>query len=432
MFVACGVGVAIKLTSLSWLPWPILCALFVARHEPGPALRYGALGALAGGLCALPWYAHNVAICSNPIYPAALPGFSSGPGAGSLAAAWAMRESSVLAQASWGMVLDYLLIPPWHSRYPLGPGWLYPAVVVALPLLLLFARGKARLLALGLLGLALHELVIYLVTPWNGVYVVADTRFLGPSLIAALLGCAAALAGSPRWLGIGVGGLGLLNALAFLRHAPAVDDPDLSLPGLVLVALALLLLVTCALALREPPRAHAARRFAFALAAATVLVLPWAFQVREQGRFAFYERGYDLHPLPGSSMALWRAVADLPPSRIAFTAGGVDATEGWFFYPLFGPDLRHDVRYIDIEADGEQRACHRRGKISDQPDRAAWLARLARERIDYVALRGEPIEHRWIAELPERFVREAGNQHGALYRMLPQPETGPVASSDEP
>jgi len=148
-----------------------------------------------------------------------------------------------------------------------------------------------------------------------------------------------------------------------------------------------------------------------------VLALPASLFAREQSRFHEYDKGYDLHPVPGASKTLWRVVADLPPSRIAFSVDGIDYTEGWFYYPLFGPDLRHTVTYVGIERD-DSPACQRRGMIRDDPDEAAWLEHVERERIDYVALRHTPIEDTWMQRHPERFALHTDTGSGKLYKVL--------------
>lgn len=419
MGLALGVGLAVKLEALSWLPLGLVAALLCARAAPRAALRFAALGGLLGFAVALPWYARNTLVCANPIYPSPLPGFREGAPAGSLQAWWSMTETSVMSQASWGRVIDYLLIPPWAAKYPLGPFWALVGTLVLLPVLVAVARGRARARAFGLAFVSLHLLGIYLITPYNGLYVDADTRFLGPVLVAAVLGVGAALAGGPVWLARLVGALAFLNALAYLRWAPTFHAMRPSAPSVWLAAclLCALVLGTVSIAPAPPVLARRARQAALLFAFAAFLALPASLFARERARFAEYEKGYDLHPTPGASKSLWPVVAELPPSRIAFSVDGIDYTEGWFFYPLFGPDLRHTVTYVGIERD-DRPACQRRGMIRDEPDEAAWLARIERERIDYVALRHTPIENTWMRKHPERFAVRYEGKGGALYKVL--------------
>lgn len=427
MGIALGVGLAVKLEALSWLPLGFVAALGCARTAALPALRHASFGGLLGGLVAAPWYGRNLAICGNPIYPSGLPGFSDGARAGSLQAWWSMTETSVLSQGSWGRVIDYLLISPWGAKYPLGPFWIYPATALALPLLLLIARGDTRRRAFFMLLVALHLLVVYLITPYNGLYVDADTRFLGPPLVATLLGVIAALAQAPAWLARGLGGLALLNALAYLPFTPTFHDlhpraPSMWLAACLLAALGCAVFAARAASTPDAPgparvRVRRARIASALFVVGAWLALPASLLSREQHRFQAYRDGYDLHPVPGSSKIVWQYVANLPPSRIAFSVGGVDSTEAWFFYPLFGPDLRHTVTYIGIERD-DRPACQRRGMIRDEPNAEAWLGRIALEHIDYVVLRDSPVENDWMHAHPERFWLRVDNEHMKLYQVV--------------
>jgi hypothetical protein len=126
-----------------------------------------------------------------------------------------------------------------------------------------------------------------------------------------------------------------------------------------------------------------------------------------------------LHPLPPASKELWPLVAGLPASRIAFAVGGIDAGEGWFFYPLFGAELQHAVRYVDVEADGERNSCARRGLIRARPSFDAWQERLRAQHIDYLAVHGAPLEQRWAEAHPERFALVAEQPSSKLFAVLP-------------
>jgi hypothetical protein len=368
-----------------------------------------------------PWYAHNAWTCGNPIYPSGLPGFSEGARAGSLQAAWSMKETSVIAQQSFDRVLDYLLIGPWGAKYPLGPFWIFPAAMLALPALLPIARGQARRFALGLWLVTLHMWMVYLLTPYNGWYVDADTRFLGEVLVPALLGVVAVLARAPRWLSRWLswllGSAAVLITFSYLRWVPTFHDAQPGAPSVWLAACLLLALLAAVLAARQPARRRAAIAVTAVMLAGAWLLLPTSLQARERDRFAHYRRGYDLHPVPPASKGLWEVVAKLPPSRIAFSVSGVDYTEAWFFYPLFAPDLRHTVTYVNIEKD-DRRACQRRGLIRDEPDEDAWLSRIEQQGIDYVALRADPIEETWMKARPERFRLHTESIGGRLYEVL--------------
>jgi hypothetical protein len=332
---------------------------------------------------AAPWYVNNLMQCSNPLYPAALPGASEGPAAGTLANAWIVRESSVVAQRVFGDVLESLATAPWKAAYQ-GPGWLYLfamlASTVAAVLLWFLAQritpeassatspassGNAnvssmRIAAATFTALAWALTVLYLVMPWNGVFWAANARFLTPALLFGLVGLAAATTVLPRWVSSATWTIAIAIAAASWVQPRYWQSLHVSAP------------------------LDAARSVGHAR------VHTLATSARD--RFP-----------PDSAIArLWRQVDALPPSRIAYAVGGVDAQEGWLFYPLFGSSLQHDVRYVDVERDAP-RACQRRGMIRDALDEHAWLERLASEQIDWIVISGKPQEARWVTSHPEQF-----------------------------
>jgi hypothetical protein len=139
---------------------------------------------------------------------------------------------------------------------------------------------------------------------------------------------------------------------------------------------------------------------------------------RDARRLGAYANRADLHPISGSP-ALWKFVEALTPSRIAFAVGDVNATEGWFFYPLFGSRLQHEARYVDIEA-ADTPACVRRGLIRDQPDEAAWRARLGERRFDYLVVSGRPLELQWARANTSMFTSVFTTPQNAVFRIEPQ------------
>jgi hypothetical protein len=427
LWLGAGTAIAFKLTMLPLLGGALIVSLLCARRAPDQAARSTALGALLGGLVCAPWFVRNAVACGNPLYPAPLPGFEQGPGAGSLLLRWTLQESSVLSQHAVGRVIQELLAPPWQP-YPLGPLALYP-VALGVPVLCLYACSPAqRRRVLLLLVVALYLLGVYLLSPWNGIYVNANTRFLGPSFIAAALATSVALDALPTrpYRALGLPLLGL--SLAYLVNVPSVRDFPWRAPSLPLaLALTGWLGVQSVLVGSVHVPSRALRLIGALCAAAAIALLPSALHFREQHRLQSYVHAVDLHPVRQSSKELWPLVAALPPSRIAFTVGGVDSTEGWFFYPLFGADLRHRVRYVDIERDGERSACMRRGLIRSRPDFAAWMQRLRSQHIDYLVVQADPLEAQWAQANPDRFALVSASHGGQVFRVLPasaQPAPG--------
>jgi hypothetical protein len=134
--LALSLGASLKVTSLAYLPLGVLVLLACMRTAPGrECLRYAAWGAALGLLVAAPWYLNNLVRCENPLYPAALPGVTQGPAAGTLANAWIVRESSVIAQRVAGDVVASLATAPWKVAYQ-GPGWLYLFTMLASTIML--------------------------------------------------------------------------------------------------------------------------------------------------------------------------------------------------------------------------------------------------------------------------------------------------------
>jgi hypothetical protein len=410
LWLALGLGAAVKITGLAYLPLGLLATLLAMRAlTPAACVRPAAQGVALAAFVAAPWYLHNLVQCDNPFYPAALPGATQGPAAGTLANVWAVTESSVLAQNALADVLEHLARPPWQVRYPLGPGWLYLAALPAS--LALCARGKTRaapLLAAGAVGL----LVLYLISPWNGVFREANTRFLMPSLMAALLSLTVAGSRGPAWLRRALGLCGAALVLLALARAHFLRDLTLrsAAPAAVLA------LIGCGVSCLYSGRRHWLQLGAGGLA---LWLLSTAVAARQANKLAAYSQAIDLHPV-AMSPELWRYVDALPPSRIAFSVGDVNATEGWFFYPLFGTRLQHAPRYVDVEKDASP-ACARRGLIRDQPSEALWLVRLRAQRVDYLLLAGAPLEIAWVRAHPEVFRSVFSARGQTLYRVVFQP-----------
>jgi 4-amino-4-deoxy-L-arabinose transferase-like glycosyltransferase len=412
-----GLAAAVKSTGLSLWPFGVIAALACARRAPLAACaRHAAIGVGLALLIAGPWYASNAWLCGNPLYPAPLPGATEGPAAGSLASAWAIAEGSVLRQAMLGTVLEHLAAMPWRVPYPLGPGWLYLLAFPGCFLLALgFARGPRAYAAGALAALALALLLIYLLSPWNGVFAEANTRFLAPSLIAAVLACAVALQAAPPRLAKALTAVAAGAVLLALGSSRLIRELPTS-PMALLVALALLLALVCAVSVRlRPAYARPLRVAGVGLAALALFALPSALSARREGRARAITTHTELHPIRAHAR-LWAHMDSLPPSRVAFAVGGINSTEGWFFYPLFGADLRHRVRYVDVERTAA-RACLRRGKLRERPDQSAWLGRLAAGKYDYLATDGNPLEQRWAEARPDTFSLVIKDGGGRLYAI---------------
>jgi 4-amino-4-deoxy-L-arabinose transferase-like glycosyltransferase len=442
LWLGLALAVAVKMTAVAYLPLGVLVTLLaIQKLSLRACLRWIVSGVSIGCALALPWYVHNLVQCDNPLYPAALPFATDGPAAGTLANVWAVRETSVLSQRAVGDILDGLARAPWRIRYPLGPGILFlaalPASVALSGGLWLrgFARRRAglgdRLLqrsaaantALLLAGLALALTDLYAVSPWNGVFRDANTRFLMPATIAALLSLAVVASQSSAWVGRTLGALGGASVLIALGSAEFVRAGFVEVRATVAIGL-LAGSLLAALHATGVARERRARWFAMAGLGLglSLAALAYAVQTRDANRLEAYRSAVDLHPIAGSPR-LWAFVESLPASRIAFTAGDVNATEGWFFYPLFGSRLQHEVRYVDVEAT-DPPACVRRGLIRDRPDEAAWSARLRALQVDYVVTAGQCLEQTWASSKSQTFRQVFEDGRTRVYRI-----EGPAPSS---
>lgn len=414
--LAMGVALSIKLTALAWCaPALVLCAYSIKAFgwKRSRAAVVGA--ALLGGGIAAPWYLQNARLCGNPIYPSGLPGFTEGPWAGTALNQWAMQESSVIGLRATDQVIDALLVPPWRVYYPLGPGWLFVLVFAGafcLPFLVDDVRGRVSALIMTLLTLFL--VAVYAHTPYNGLYAAPNLRFLGPSFLAAVMGCAIAL----RHYGLAVRAASLAACLAITAATSLRSQLVLfpySADSLVVVGG-----LVGALALATVAVGASGRRRLGCIAAALVACavggawLPSALRTREASRQYAYADRVDLHPR-GGSPRLWAYVERLEPSRIALATGHPLAQEGWFFYPLFGADLRHHVRHVPIERDVVH-ACRVRGRTRDEPDERAWLRRM--RHWDYLVVSSDPIELEWVNRHPARFRRVMTDGTAVLYRVV--------------
>lgn len=171
-------------------------------------LGLSAVSGLVAFLLALPWYAKNLWLFGNPLYPFAgglfpTPGWSAFNAAFFHYHAGLKGNLTAFQQASMGgQAIDLLTLPvrmvlypgePWHPEdfggWPLGPLWLLLGLV-----LLLMRRWQARMVyyAVG---------AVFLFLVWALTY--RDIRFLMPSLALAapLLGAVAVyLVEQKRWV----------------------------------------------------------------------------------------------------------------------------------------------------------------------------------------------------------------------------------------
>jgi hypothetical protein len=419
LVLAVSLAIATKMTSLSWLIVLAVAGLVLARaHGAGPLLR-----ALRSPICvlalavALPWYVNNAVRCDNPLYPAPLPFATSGPAAGSLGLSRTLHSSSIAYLGNYDQLAALLFEPPWLVKYPLGPGVLFPAIGLAALVLLPLARDPTRRRsALGCCAAATFLFLIYLWSPHNGEFIAANSRFLATPCLLLALALAAVHESIPRvarrlawagWMAISVLALWPTQLWRIARWAPPSQHP-------AVWAVAALMLALGWVALRARPSRRSNAVLAGMLLACALAACA-ALQERERDRAADLAGAIELHPVTNEAK-LYADVLRLAPAHIAFAVGGYNSEEGWFWYPLFGARLEHDVEYLDVEPVATP-ACRRRGRVRERPDEQAWLARLAARGITHLFLSGQPLESRWAHAHPDRFELLATDGTTELFRV---------------
>ena len=418
----------------------------------------GTLALMAGLALLMPgyWFARNVGLAGNPLYPLDVPQLGwvgwYGPEV--------MRQGPYYLPRGDLQAFGDILLAVLDPR--LAPGWL-AAVLGAWAIGRRkekehdFAVGTAALLAVG--NVALYWLLIPYRTQQRfflqalGLAAIPLARLLGSSAVLRLIG------------------LGLLAAHVFTPQnwpfAAGTEPPPWDLSELIpnavppplplsaglpaLAGLTAACLATAAgwvVLLRRPNLGTAA--LAAGLLAATASGWAWtAWPPRwdyPTGRF------YPLYPdfLRGW-MALERA-AGPRGARVAYAGTNIP-------YYLFGTGLRNDVRYVNVDEHRDWllhdyhrqavRSGHphwpsypRPGWDRARPDYAAWLANLRAAGVDYLVVtrvnpaegphnladpQGFPIERVWADAHPEAFRPMYGEREGdpwfRLYRVLPAEPT---------
>ena len=104
-----------------------------------------------------------------------------------------------------------------------------------------------------------------------------------------------------------------------------------------------------------------------------------------------------------SAWPIWRYLDDGRPHRIAVSYGWDGIGHNGLRYPLTGSNFQNEVLYVPISRTGEVIDYREGDRILREMDEAPWLARLERERIDYVVLGfPPPPELQFIARNPMR------------------------------
>jgi len=380
------------------LPLVGVAAALCARARPSRAL--GALAALGLGFAATAafFYARNLAVTGNPLYPLTLK-------VGATTLAPGAYDAAVLRTSVYHLARGDLAA--------LGALLLEPGLAFAVGGVLALARAARAAPAWTLLALALGAL-FWLAIPYQ------ESRFLFPLWGVAAIAMAVAAregAGALRWAPLALGVVGSV-----------VEQPTPErVAALGLGAAAAL----AASGLDDGPRARLGRALgvscaaaALALVAATALVPPGA---------PAYALGDELD----EAWAWLRA--NVRDARVAYTGNNLA-------FPLTGDGASNDVRYVNVAGapddlfhDFARRAPEACGGPEPAPYRAGaryetWLANLraARREVVFVAALdpavratiaadadGFPVERAWADAHPGVFTLRFASPAARVYGVLP-------------
>ncbi|MEA2193288.1 MAG: hypothetical protein QOI73_3409, partial [Solirubrobacteraceae bacterium] len=416
--VALGIAMGTKWYGVSSVPvvvaiW-VAARLIAARRANAPsrpALRDGALvGALALGGVAV-WFARNLALSGNPVFPLHVAPFGvtifgAPPDV--------IRDELGFSIAYYAGQPDVLAKVAVKIAEGLGLLPLTCALGIAVAVVLARRRGRATdprvlVLAAGAVALA----IVYTLTPatalglrGNPALAHANTRYAIPALILAVAVVVWAAARLPRPLGRALEVLLALGALLGAHEGYEIRGGR----EIVLGAIGLGLIAACAWALwrlRE-------RRAVLALAAVAAVLLALAAANRSQDRInAGRYRGID--------PALDALLANAPSGKrigLAFSTYWSlgDLSPVW---PAYGTRIDNQVSYVGHFVDGF---------LTPYRDAASFRAALRRGRYDLLAVGRSTIERQHTPE--QGWAIDAGWQTISLspkLRLMVPPPSGVTA-----
>jgi hypothetical protein len=397
--------VVIALMVLSWQAWqqggtlPKKCRLISAILV---------LTVLFGGV----WYARNLWLTGNPVFPLGLrlPGIVDIP----VNQAWVDHVNGFLGQfperetAYWKHERKFWLefLDPLTTH---GFGLLLPWCLVLTPwgVISLIRRGHGALV--GVSAMWLLVLLTQYFSPGNICFrwkwTISSSRWLSFPMSLLLLGAL------PVWGREGLGGailrlpaqISLLVAL-FLTGPFAWDtgwsSANNNLEKLVPVGG---VLIWCGLWWGPALNRRALALFLVA-GLGGVAMLPG---FKEKYRAKALGRSFEIHPIKGNpGEGFFEVVESLKSAhRIAFCAGWDRTGHNWHWYPLLGARLQHEVVYVPITSNGEIVHYYQTERLTLAADYAAWRERLRQEHVDLlVCLPPFSQEWQWARQNPDQFL----------------------------
>jgi Dolichyl-phosphate-mannose-protein mannosyltransferase len=415
--LSCGIVIGTKLVGALFVLPLLLLAVVVAVRRAAPLRQLGWLSCGVLLPCGF-WYARNVWLTGNPLYPMQISAFGHVIAAGWFDRSAMMATAYHLPPAGWRFFANRLVLVSGLTGLALVVVGVTSGLVGALDR----TRDRAAREALALCStLALAQAALYwFVLPYN-----TQERFLSPALGLALVPLTGLAAGPARdretaWqrqeqpivqaVLFALAGWQVLGRLSF----------SVSLP---------LVIIAAGVALRWMPRARWFTAGAIIVVGCCFLVWPTLRALNGQPLLRFYPRaGFAARLLPG-----WEILERSVPAtgaRVAYAGTNLP-------YYLAGIGHRNDVEYVNIDHHPDwlphdyHRERLRRGQSGLAADPwpqwyrstanyDAWLANLRRRGIDFVFIAREnrhgrlevnagmlpsfPIERRWADAHPESFV----------------------------
>ena len=334
------------------------------------------------------------------------------------------RKNSVVdlhhQMISQGLLVDAFLGNPRPQSLELGIG---PQAFVLLLAAFVLPFGLGRQCWREGLVVSLQiwaELAFWLTVPFaKNLHVFANVRYLIPALGLAFAG-AVTLAERrgvrDRWME----GITLALMIQGLLQLHA------EMPTGVRLAIAFADLGAVLLVLSSPLRAFAVRRrreLAWAALALILLGVPWLTRFRVADRDRALAKEFTVHMTSTRFYAggwTW-----LDAHGGTGNVAAIHSPNNYFVYPVMGPRLERDVRYVNVNrADRRNAVDYPQCQPRVDPSPQAWVDNLVKQRIRWLQMSRYPqfdfpMERRWADAMPLLFALRYADSTNAVYEFLP-------------
>lgn len=403
-----GAALAGMLLLLGWGRW--------GRRVPQLAVALLA-AALLGGY----FYARNVALGAGPL---ALSCEMTASGPSNANVPTIPRKNSILDRPeemfAQGKLLQAVLgiTRPQSRELGIGPqAFILLLAALALPFFLGRERWREGLIVTSQIWV---EILFWLAVPFaKNNHVFANIRYLIPAIGLAFAAGAALVERrglKDRWMEAIALILGIQGLLQL--HA------EMPVPARVALGVVDALLVACALspALRAFTVRHRTG-IAVSCLAAALLAAPLLARYRVADRQRAFAREYTAHTT--STRFFASAWGWLDGHGGDGNVAVVSSPNNYFIYPLMGPYLSRDVRYVNVNrANLPLAAAYPQCQPRVDPEPRAWMENLVRQRIRWIHLSRYPgfpfsLEDDWASTLPRAFALRFEDDTNRIYEFLP-------------